>query len=117
MFEDIQQRQLLSSTSMQKRFGVYKRTLKAIKRATEKNVPLVERGIFFSLWSLWSTTKTIKSTQLSARNIPEGVRAHFKRQKRIAVMVWADVTVVSDGLKSYLVFIEKGAKVNSKVYQ
>ena len=49
-----------------------------------------------------------------AGDLPEGNRTYLRRMKPARVMVWA--AVASDGSKSPQVFIEKGVKVNTKVY-
>ena len=47
-------------------------------------------------------------------SVPVELRNSFKRQKPEPVMVWAGVT--SSGLKTPLVFVENGLKVNQHVY-
>ena len=47
--------------------------------------------------------------------VPVERRSSFRRQKPASVMVWAGVT--SKGLKTPLIFIEEGVKINQTVYR
>ena len=47
--------------------------------------------------------------------VPVERRSSFRRQKPASVMVWAGAT--SKGLKTPLIFIEEGVKINQTVYR
>ena len=47
--------------------------------------------------------------------VPVECRSSFRRQKPASVMVWAGAT--SKGLKTPLIFIDEGVKINQTVYR
>ncbi len=51
----------------------------------------------------------------SKENIPPEVRTAYRNQKPASVMIWAAVTEGCS--KSRLVIVDRGVKINSKVYQ
>ena len=50
----------------------------------------------------------------NVKDIPKEHRISFRHQKPASVMVWAGIT--SSGLKTPLIFIEEGVKINQHVY-
>lgn len=104
--------QLLSAASKQKRLDRGKKMLDDIKNSTDKVIIWSDEKIFSVQATLNSQNDRIYAAHTS--DLPEGSRAHFRRQKPAGVMVWAAVS--SDGRKSPLIFIEDGVKVNNLVY-
>ena len=108
----MQHRHLISSASKQKCLERSKKMLDDIQSATGKVFIWSDEKIF--------TVQSVVNSQndriyaADARDVPQGSRLHFRRQKPAGVMVWA--AVASDGTKSPLIFIKEGVKVNSQVY-
>ena len=108
----ITKRQLLSDITKKKRLERAKLLLQKILDGTQPPVLWTDEKLF--------TVQAIHNTQndrIWAKNkesIPVELRTSFRRQKPASVMVWAGVT--SSGLKTPLIFIEEGVKVNQHVY-
>lgn len=107
-----QRRHLISEASKKKRLDRGKKMLKEIERAGQKSIIWSDEKVF--------TVQAVNNPQndrvyaANPGDLPEGSRAHLRRQKPAGVMVWA--AVGSDGSTSPLVFIDEGVKINSNVY-
>ena len=105
-------RQLLSEASKLKRLQRSKILLNFLHDGTQLPILWTDEKLF--------TVQAIHNTQndrnwIESRNsIPVERRTSFRRQKPASVMVWAGVT--SSGLKTPLIFIDVGVKINQHVY-
>jgi len=105
-------RQLLSGPTREKRLQRARLLLKRLKDCTQPTVLWTDEKLF--------TVQAIHNPQndrvwcQKIEKIPVENRISFQRQKPASVMVWAGVT--SCGLKTPLVFIEQGVKVNQHLY-
>ena len=108
----ITKRQLLSDTTKKKRLERAKILLEKLLDDTQPPVLWTDEKLF--------TVQAIHNTQndriwtKNKESVPVELRTSFRRQKPASVMVWAGVT--SSGLKTPLIFIEEGVKVNQHVY-
>lgn len=108
----VQRRHLISAPSKLKRLDRGKKMLEEIHSAAD-NVFIWSDEKMFTVQAV-TNIQNDRVYAADARDLPEGSRAHYCRQKPAGVMVWA--AVASNGTKSPLIFIEEGVKVNSQVY-
>ena len=120
---------LLKNDLQLKAYKITKRQL--ISAATKKK--RLERAKLFlnrllddmQLTILWTDEKlftiqaihNLQNDRIWTKNkesVPVELQTSSRRQKPTSVMVWAGVT--SNGLKTMLIFVEDGAKVNLQVY-
>ena len=108
----ITKRQLLSEATKKKRLERAKMLLKKLLDDTQPTVLWTDEKLF--------TIQGIHNSQndriwtKNKESVPVERRTSFRRQKPASVMVWAGVT--SSGLKTPLIFVENGVKVNQHVY-
>ena len=108
----ITKRQLLSDATKKKRLERSKLLLKKILDDTQPTVLCTDEKLF--------TVQTIHNSQndriwtKNKESVPFELRTSFRRQKPASVMVWAGI--MSSGLKTPLVFVEDGVKINQHVY-
>ena len=105
-------RQLLSGPTLEKRLKRARLLLHCLQDCMQPPVLWTDEKLF--------TVQAVHNAQndrVWARNvkdIPEEHRISFRCQKLASVMVWAGVT--SCGLKTPLIFIKEGVKINQHVY-
>jgi len=108
----ITKRQLLSDATKKKRFERAKLLLNKVLDGTQPTVLWTDEKLF--------TVQAIHNPQNdriwteNKDSVPVERRTSFRRQKPASVMVWAGVT--SSGLKTLLIFVEDGVKINQHVY-
>jgi len=108
----VTKRQLLSDATKKKRHERAKVLLKKLLDGTQPQVLWTDEKLF--------TVQAIHNAQNdriwieNKDSVPAEQQTSFRRQKPASVMVWAGVT--STGLKSPLIFIDEGVKINQHVY-
>ena len=108
----VTKRQLLSDTTKKKRVERAKLLLKKLKDNMQPTVLWTDEKLF--------TVQAVHNPQndrvwgKTKESIPVELRTAFRRQKPSSVMVWAGVTL--SGMKTLLIFVEDGVKINQHVY-
>ena len=108
----ITKRQLLSAATKKKRFERAKLLLNRLLDDTQPTILWTDEKLF--------TIQAIHNPQndriwtKNKESVPVELRTSLRRQKPASVMVWAGVT--SNGLKTPLIFVQDGVKVNQHVY-
>jgi len=108
----VTKRQLLSDATKTKRLDRAKVLLKKLFDGTQPQVLWTDEKLFTvqAIHNAQNDRKWLKNKN----SIPVEQRTSFRRQKPASVMVWAGVT--STGLKTPLIFIDEGVKINQHVY-
>ena len=106
-------RHLLSEATKKKRLDRAKVLVKKLVDGTQPQVLWTDEKLF--------TVQAVHNHQNDRiwlpdiNMVPVERRSFFRRQKPASVMVWAGAT--SKGLKTPLIFIEEGVKINQTVYK
>ena len=106
-------RHLLSEATKKKRLDRAKVLVKKLVDGTQPQVLWTDEKLF--------TVQAVHNHQNDRiwlpdiNMVPVERRSSFRRQKPASVMVWAGAT--SKGLKTPLIFIEEGVKINQTVYR
>ena len=106
-------RHLLSEATKKKRLDRAKVLVKKLVDGTQLQVLWTDEKLF--------TVQAVNNHQNDRiwlpdiNMVPVERRSSFRRQKPASVMVWAGTT--SKGLKTPLIFIEEGVKINQTVYR
>ena len=106
-------RHLLSEATKKKRLDRAKVLVKKLVDGTQPQVLWTDKKLF--------TVQAVHNHQNDRiwlpdiNMVPVERRSSFRRQKPASVMVWAGAT--SKGLKTPLIFIEEGVKINQTVYR
>ena len=109
----LKKRQLLSSKTRDKRVLRSRKLLRILRSGTVGSVLWTDEKIFKLELPHNRQNDRVLSTDLS--KTPEHHKIVSRCQHPVQVMVWAGVT--SCGLKTPLIFIEEGVKVNQHVYK
>ena len=108
----ITKRQLLSAATKKKRLERAKLLLNGLLDDTQPTILWTDEKLF--------TIQMIHNPQndriwtKNKESVPVELRTFFRRQKPASVMVWAGVTL--NDLKTPLIFVKDGVKVNQHVY-
>ena len=108
----ITKRQLLSDATKKKRLKRSKLLLKKILDDTQPTVLWTDEKLF-AVQAIHNSQNDRIWTK-NKESVPVELRTSFRRQKPASVMVWAGI--MSSGLKTPLVFVEDGVKINQHVY-
>ena len=108
----ITKRQLLSAATKKKRLEKVKLLRNKLLDDTQLTILWTDEKLF-SIQAIHNPQNDRIWTK-NKESVPVELRTSFRRQKPASVMVWAGVT--SNGLKTPLIFVEDGVKVNQRVY-